>query len=421
VDPWIAAALFVVTYVFIATERIDRTLAALAGGIGMILLGVIDQSEAFAAIDLEVILLLASMMVLAGLLGRTGLFQWLAIRAIRAVGPSPARLLVILAAVTAGLSATLDNVTTIVLIAPVTLYVAAVLRVSPIPFLISQILASNIGGASTLIGDPPNILIASASGFGFDDFLLNVGPPVLVIFGLFVLAAPRLFRADLADARPDVEALERLDADEVITDRPLLHRGVVILVLTVIGFVLGAMVGIEPATVALLGATALLIVSRTDPAIALREVEWATIAFFAGLFMLVEGIVATGIVEGAADRLVELTGGDQTLTTIGLLWFSGFASGIVDNIPYTATMLPVVDALGKAGLATDPLWWSLSLGACLGGNATLIGASANVVTAGMAARADTPIAFDRFARLGIPVTVASLAVCTVYLWLRYLV
>jgi Na+/H+ antiporter NhaD/arsenite permease-like protein len=420
VDPWIAAAVFVATYALIASERIDRTIVALLGGALMIVLGVIDQEEGFGAVDLEVILLLAAMMVMAGILSGTGFFQWVAIRAVRAVGASPMALLLVLATVTAVLSAFLDNVTTVVLIAPVTIYVAAVLRVSPIPFLVSQILASNIGGTATLIGDPPNILIGSAAGLDFLDFVLLMTPVVVIIFGVFLVMARWQFARGIAGAVDGSTAVEGLVADEVITDRSRMLRSLAVLGATIVGFLLASPLGLEPATVALLGAAILMLVVRADPIEMLREVEWPTIAFFVGLFILVEGIVAVGIIDAVAEIVLDITGGDQAATTIGLLWLSAVVSAIIDNIPYTATMIPVVEALGEAGLEVEPLWWALALGACLGGNATLIGASANVVVAGVAARAGHRITFGAFLRFGIPVTVMSIAISTVYLWVRFL-
>ncbi len=419
-DPWIAAAVFVATYALIASERIDRTIVALLGGALMIVLGVIDQEEGFGAVDLEVILLLAAMMVMAGILSGTGFFQWVAIRAVRAVGASPMALLLVLATVTAVLSAFLDNVTTVVLIAPVTIYVAAVLRVSPIPFLVSQILASNIGGTATLIGDPPNILIGSAAGLDFLDFVLLMTPVVVIIFGVFLVMARWQFARGIAGAVDGSTAVEGLVADEVITDRSRMLRSLAVLGATIVGFLLASPLGLEPATVALLGAAILMLVVRADPIEMLREVEWPTIAFFVGLFILVEGIVAVGIIDAVAEIVLDITGGDQAATTIGLLWLSAVVSAIIDNIPYTATMIPVVEALGEAGLEVEPLWWALALGACLGGNATLIGASANVVVAGVAARAGHRITFGAFLRFGIPVTVMSIAISTVYLWVRFL-
>ncbi len=419
-DTWIAAAVFLATYAIIATERLDRTVAALAGGVAMVVLGIVTQEEALAAVELDVILLLASMMVIAGVLRETGFFQWVAIRSVHAAGGDPVRLLIVLALVTAVLSAFLDNVTTVVLIAPVTLFVAATLGVSPLPFLIAQILASNIGGAATLVGDPPNILIGAATGLDFVDFLVNMAPVAVVVLVASLAWLGWVLRRSVTSTVDVDVALASLDADQVITDVGLLRRSLLVLGLTIVGFLLGGTLGLEPATIALTGATVLLLVTSRDIHAALDEVEWPTIAFFVGLFIVVEGIVAVGIVERIADGLLELTGGDPALTTIGLLWFSGVASAIIDNIPYTATMIPVVFELGNAGVPIEPLWWALALGACLGGNATIVGASANVVASGMAARAGHPISFRMFVRYGIPVTVLSLAISSVYLWMRYL-
>ncbi len=417
----IAAAIFILAYALIPTERIDKMVAALLGGTAMIELKVIDQEEAFAAIDFNVIFLLAGMMILAGVVRRTGFFGWLAIRSVKLANGDPIRLLLILCVIAGVLSAFLDNVTTVVLIAPVTLYIASTLRVSPLPFLIAEILASNIGGTATLIGDPPNILIGSASGYDFVAFLVNMGPPAVIAFAVFLVTIALMFRSDLrvhAEVRDEVLAL---DEREVITDPRLLRLGMLILALTIVGFLFHGALGYEPATVALLGAAILMLIARIEPEAVLREVEWATLFFFVGLFMLVEGIVHVGIIEGVAVGLFQATGGDQTVTTIGVLWLSGIASGIVDNIPYTATMIPLVERLAEQGLAIEPLWWSLALGACLGGNATIVGASANVVVANMAARAGHPIPFGLFLRYGAVIVLESLLVATVYLLVRYLV
>jgi Na+/H+ antiporter NhaD/arsenite permease-like protein len=420
VDAFVAAAIFLVTYALIASDRVDKTLLALLGGLAMVVLRIIDQEEAFAGIDFNVIFLLAGMMALAAVLRGTGFFQWLAIRSVKVAGGDPFRLLIVLSIVTAGLSAFLDNVTTVVLIAPVTLYIATVLRVSPVPFLISEILASNIGGTATLIGDPPNILIGSASGLDFTAFLFNMSPPAVVSFVAFVLTVRFLFRRDIevhADVR---EAVLALDEREVIADARLLRLSIVVIGLTIVGFLVHGAFGYEPATIALLGATGLMLLGRMSPEEVFREIEWPTLFFFVGLFMLVEGIVHVGIIEGIAGGLFELTGGDTTVTSLGLLWLSGIASAIVDNIPYTATMIPLVQQLGQSGVAIEPLWWSLALGACLGGNATIIGASANVVVANLAARAGHPIGFRQFFRYGVVVVIESLVIASVYIWLRYL-
>jgi Na+/H+ antiporter NhaD/arsenite permease-like protein len=417
----LAAIVFVVAYAVIATDRVDKTVAALLGGTIVVVLGVIDQEEAFGAIDLNVIFLLAGMMVLAAILRRTGFFQWLAIRSVKFAGGEPFRLLIVLSAVSALISAFLDNVTTVVLIAPVTLYISTVLRVSPLPFLMSEIIASNIGGTATLIGDPPNILIGSASGLGFAEFLLNLAPISLAILIVFLLMTRIMFGRDLGVHEEVRDAVLALDEREVLSLPGLLRLSLTVIGATLVGFLLATPLGLEPGTIALLGAAVLLLISRLEVEEVLREIEWPTLFFFVGLFMLVEAVVHVGIIDALAASLVDLTGGDATVTSIGLLWLSGIASAIVDNIPYTATMIPVVNQLGEAGLPIETLWWSLALGACLGGNATIVGASANVVVANMAGRAGHPITFRAFLPYGMLVAVVSLAMSTVYLYVRYLI
>jgi len=419
-DAWIAGGIFLVAYALIATERFDPTAIALLGGLGAIALGVLSQEEAFAAIDLNVIFLLAGMMVMAGVLARTGFFEMLAIRAVKISGGRPFRLLVILALVTAVLSAFLDNVTTVVLLAPVTLSIAQMLRVSPYPFLISQILASNIGGTATLIGDPPNILIGSHAGLDFGAFLFNLGPAVLLILIVFMVTLRLFFGSDMeVDSEQRAVVLE-LDERHVIRDKRLLIVGVLVISATIVGFLFHHAIGLEVATIALLGATVLMLAGRVDPHEALSEVEWSTLFFFVGLFMLVQSIVHAGIVGSVARSLVDATGGDATLATLSVLWFSTLTSTIVNNIPYTATAIPVVDELARSGLPAEPLWWALALGACLGGNLTIVGASANVVVANLARRAGYPIRFLDFLKYGSVVVAESLVISTIYLWVRYL-
>ena len=417
----LTAVIFVVTYGLIATDRMDKTIAALLGGTIVVVLGIIHQEEAFAAIDLNVIFLIAGMMILAAILRRTGFFQWLAIRSVKFAGGEPYRILIVLSVVSAVLSAFLDNVTTMVLLAPVTLYIATVMRVSPLPFLMSEILASNIGGTATLIGDPPNILIGSASGLGFLEFLVNLGPIAFAILLVYLVMTRFLFGRDLEIHEDVREAVLGLDEREVLSDPGLLRVSLLVIGLTLLGFLLATPLGLEPGAIALLGAAVLLLISRLEVEEVLREIEWPTLFFFVGLFMLVEAVVHVGIIDAFAMTLIDLTGGDGTVTTIGFLWLSGIASGIVDNIPYTATMIPVVNQLGQSGLPIEPLWWALALGACLGGNATIVGASANVVVANMAARAGHPITFRAFLPYGVLVAVVSLAISTLYLYLRYLI
>lgn len=416
----LAGIVFLVTYALIATERIDKTIAALLGGTAVVLLGLVTQEAAFGAVDLNVIFLLAGMMILAGILRRTGFFAWLAIRSVKVADGDPLRLLVVLALVCAGLSAFLDNVTTVVLIAPVTLYVASVLRVSPVPFLIAQILASNIGGTATLIGDPPNIMIGSAAGLDFVEFLQNLAPVAAVILLVFLAMVRWFYRRDLEVHAEVRETVMALDEREVLTDPALLRTSLAVVAVVIIGFLVAHLVGLEAGTIALAGAAVLTLLARLDAETVLREVEWATLFFFVGLFMLVEALVQVGIVDAIANGLITLTGGDATVLTIGMIWLSGIASAIIDNIPYTATMIPVVQGLGTAGVPIEPLWWALALGACLGGNATIVGASANVVVGNLASRSGSPISFGLFVRYGIPVTAMSLIVATAYVYLRYL-
>lgn len=419
-DVYLAGGIFLVGYALIATEQFDRTLIALLGGVLVVVLGIIDQEEAFGAIDLNVIFLLAGMMVLAGGLSRTGFFEYVAGQAIHVSRGQPFRLLLVLALLTALLAAVLDNVTTVVLLTPVTLSMARTLKVSPLPYLLSQIFASNIGGTATLIGDPPNILIGSAAGLDFGAFLVNLAPVVVVIMVAFVGIMWLSFGRSMEDDANRLDMLAEVDPAAAIKDRSLMVRTLVVLAGTLLGFLFHSLLGLEAATIALLGATVLMIVGRLDPHDALRDIEWNTLFFFVGLFMLIEAVVHVGIVGGIADALANAAGGDLTVAAIGTLWFSAIASAIVDNIPYTATAIPIVQQLADGGLPAEPLWWSLALGACLGGNLTIVGASANIVVANLAARDGHPITFMQFFRYGVVVVIASMVISTVYLWVRYL-
>ena len=419
-DAWISAAVFVVVYGLIAIDRWDRTLIAMAGGLLVVILGVIDQEDAFAAVDLNVIFLLVGMMVIAQILARTGFFDWLAIRSVILSRGHPIRLLLVLSLVTAVVSAFIDNVTTVVLMTPIILSVARRLDISPVPYLIAVIFASNIGGAATLIGDPPNIMIGSASGLGFDAFLLNLGPVVVLVFLAFAAIMFLAFGRQLKvpDERREA-ALERTE-ENAIKDRPLMIRALLVTAGTIVGFLFHAALGLEPATIAMAGAVILMLVAGLNVHRMLGDIEWGTLFFFVGLFILVESLVATGIVAGIAERLAEATRGEPAVATIGILWFSAGASAIIDNIPYTATAIPIVQYLADAGIPAEPLWWSLALGACLGGNLTIVGASANVVVANVSGRAGHPIGFGQFLKYGSVVVLASMVVCTAYVWVRYL-
>lgn len=419
-----AVALFAVVLGLIAFELVNRTVAALLGAAILISSGVLGQEEAATEfIDWNTIGLLAGMMVIVAVLEKTGVFEYLAIKSAQWGKARPGRILILLALVTAFLSAFLDNVTTVILMVPVTFLIADALDSSPIPFLLTQVMASNIGGAATLIGDPPNILIGSAADLSFIDFVIALGPVVLltlpVVLGILYL----MFRKDLKSSPNAEETINALDARASIRDGVLLRKSLIVLGLVIVAFFLHGALHLEAATIAVFGAAALMLYARADVEEVLRKVEWPTLLFFVGLFVLVGGLEVTGFVGGIAEALTNVGGGTSVTTAIVVIWGSGLASGIVDNIPFTATMIPVIQDLAEAeGLSEEqvrPLWWSLALGADFGGNLTLIGASANVVVAGMSERAGQRISFIKFMLYGIPVTLASLVMATVYVVLRY--
>ena len=416
---FLAGGIFLITYALIVTERVHRTIAALLGGVAIILVGVLDQDQAFQAIDWNVIFLLAGMMMIANMLRETGLFQWIAVQSVRLGKGNPYSIMVILVLVTAVTSALLDNVTIVILMAPVTLFIAASLGVSPLPFLIAEILASNIGGTATLIGDPPNILIGSAAGIDFVTFAANLAPISLIILIAFIGLTWLLFRKDLQAVKSGQSSIEAMDTSELITNRPLLSKSLIVMTGVVLGFLFHGALHLQPATIALAGATVLMLWGRIDTDHVLQDIEWTTLFFFIGLFIVVEALVEVGIIEAVAQAALRLTGGNLQMTSMLLLWLSAIASGIVDNIPYTATMIPVVESLGHS-MPVEPLWWSLALGACLGGNATLVGAAANVVVANLAEKSGHPISFGLFLRYGAIVTLMSIVLASVYVWVRYL-
>ena len=418
-------AVFVVVYVLIATERVHRVTAALAGAGVMLLLQVVDAEDAFhsveTGIDWEVIFLLLGMMLVVSVLRRTGLFEYLAIWSAKRARGRPYRILVILCLVTAVASALLDNVTTVLLIAPVTVLIAERLGTSPVPYLIAQVLASNIGGTGTLVGDPPNIIIGSRAGLSYVDFLINLGPVVLVVLVLFLLLARLLFRSDLT-AHPDrVSEVMELEEREAIEDPGLLIRSAVVLGAVTVGFLLHSVLHYDPSVVALLGAGVLLAISRLDFGELARDVEWETLVFFAGLFIMVGALVEVGVIEDIARLAADATEGRPLLATMSILVVSAVLSGVVDNIPYVAAIVPVVAGLSASLGSGDVLWWALALGAGLGGNATAVGASANVVVVGIAGKSGYPIRFAHFLKYGVLVTAVSVAVSAAYLWLRYFV
>ena len=416
----LAIAIFAVSLAAIASERFDRTKVALVGAALMLLTQTIDQEHAIAAIDFNTIGLLAGMMLMVRLTETTGVYNWLAIRAGQLSRGRPLAVVISLATTTAVLSAFLDNLTTILLVVPITFLLADALDIDPIPLVIIEIIASNIGGTATLIGDPPNIIIAGATDLSFTDFIVHLAPisalSFLAVTGLlYAVFRPRLESDPKARAR-----VMGLDARRSIEDRDELVRTAPILVATIIVFFLHKAIGLEPATVALAGATAMLLTTRQPLDDALRGIEWPTLFFFLGLFVMVGALEETGAIKEIADGIGTLTDGNRTAEVLGIAWVSVLGSGLVDNIPFTATMIPVVEQLQTGNSGDDAYWWALAIGACFGGNATLIAAAANVAAAGMAARAGRPIGFVTFLKAGLPATLLSMTLATGYIAVRYL-
>lgn len=422
-DVQLAVTVFAITYAVIVSERVHKTTAALVGAMALVALKILDTEQFFEAIDLNVIFLLAGMMMIANTLASTGVFQWAAIRATKSVNGSPWGVLVILAAFTAVASAFLDNVTTVVLIAPVALVVARTMDIPVVPGLIAIVLASNIGGTATLIGDPPNILITSHADIDFLTFFLNVGPVSIITLAGFLVVAAIVAHWNVRATPEQRERVMAIDESGMITDPGLLRISLIVLMFTVLGFIMQGQLGYEPSMVALAGGSVLMLVARQDPHEILRDIEWSTLFFFIGLFVLVAGLEETGVLEEIGERAVDLTDGSPTAAAMIILWMSAFLSGIIDNIPYTATMLPIVQDLNEGLDDNDTpnlLWWTLAIGADMGGNLTIVAASANVLVANLAARSGYPISFMEFLRWGAPTTLASMVVATGYVWLRYL-
>jgi Na+/H+ antiporter NhaD/arsenite permease-like protein len=451
----LATVIFVGAYVLIALQVIDKTRVALAGGALMLLLRLVDQHTAFhgtheiSGIDWNTIFLLIGMMIIVGITAETGLFQWLAIRSAKAVRAHPLGIMIVLSVVTAFASAFLDNVTTVLLVCPIALILARAMRTDPVPYLITIVLASNIGGTATLVGDPPNIMIASAAKFSFVDFLRFDAPAVALVMAAYLVAIYVALGPRTKVTLRDRARVLRMDESRAIVDHVLLRKCLFVLFLVLIGFFVHGRLQIEPATIALAGAALLLLLLGRHPRMPSQEedetefhwyhvIEWHTIFFFIGLFIMVASLVELGVIEMLGRALLSATGGHVPSLTMLILGFSALASGVIDNIPFVATMnalilsldhnmltaIPPSDAAIAAAThhppGVFPLWWALSLGACLGGNLTLVGASANVVVAGIAARDGYPIDFFRFLKYGAPVTLMSILISAVYLWFVFL-
>ena len=415
----LAVGIFVAALAVIATERVNRTKVALIGASLVVLTQTIDQEDAIESIDFNTIGLLAGMMLMVKLTQATGVYNYLAIRAGQLSRGRPLAVVMSLAITTAVLSAFLDNLTTVLLVVPITFLLADALDIDPLPLVIIEILVSNIGGTATLIGDPPNIMIAGATDLSFVDFIVNLAPVATVTFVVVTIVLYFFYRPRLQVADEARDRVMSLDAGRSIEDPDELRRTVPVLVLSILVFFVHKPLHIEPATVALAGATLMLLTSRQSVDRALAGIEWPTLFFFMGLFVMVGALEHKGAIEEIANGIADVTAGDRTAEILGITWVSAIGSGIVDNIPFTATMIPVVEQL-EGGDGGDVYWWALALGACFGGNLTLIAAAANVAAAGLAERSGRPIGFIQFLKVGVPVTLLSMAIATAYIVLRYL-
>ncbi|WP_412839571.1 ArsB/NhaD family transporter [Bacillus paranthracis] len=428
---YFAIAVFLVTYGFIISEKLNRAVIALFGAAIMIIFGIVDLHTAFTShIQWETIPLLIGMMILVHITSQSGVFEFVAIKAAKAAGGKPIRILLLLSLLTAVGSAFLDNVTTVLLIVPVTLSITRILKVNPVPYLISEVLFSNIGGTATLIGDPPNIMIGSANKhLDFNAFLLNLAPIVIIISIVTLGIIYFMYRNKLKTTTEQIEKLMVLNEKDYIKDQSLLLKSIMILGLTILGFILHSVIHVDAAVVAMTGATLLMLIGVKEHDIedVFAHVEWVTIFFFAGLFVLVGGLIDIGLISSLAKEVLDVTNGDIGFAAILILWVSGIASATIDNIPFVATMTPLIQDLATGlGLSVDSpqievLWWALSLGACLGGNGTLIGASANVVVAGIAKREGHAFSYMDFLKIGLPLTIIALLLSHAYIYLRYLI
>ncbi len=415
----ISIVIFVVVMAFIISEKVHRTTAALAGAVALILTGVVSFDTGVGHIDFGTLGVLVGMMIFVAVVKNSGIFEYLAIRAAKIAKGNPWLIMVLFVLITAILSAFLDNVTTVLLIGPVTYTVCKMLEVNPIPFFLTEIIASNVGGTATLIGDPPNIMIGSATGLTFFDFLANDGPAVLIILIVSIAIFYVMYGRNMGASQEKRDHIMAMHAHEAIKDQGLFKKSVVMIFLVALAFVVHGALHIEPSVVALAAAAIMLIIGRADVEHTLMDVEWATIGFFAGLFVVVGGLAETGVIEMMAYALIDATGGNLMVTIIVLVWASAIISSFLDNIPLVATLIPIITTMESTGMDVMPLWWAVSLGACIGGIGTLIGASANVVLASISGKYGHPITFMEYTKVGFPLMILFTAISCVYLVLRF--
>jgi Na+/H+ antiporter NhaD/arsenite permease-like protein len=414
-----AIAIFVGVMALIVSEKVHRTLAALLGAAIIMISGIVPFEASVAHIDFNTLGVLVGMMLLVAVMRRSGIFEYVAIRAAKLVKGDPWLIMVALVVITAALSALLDNVTTVLLIGPMTFMICKELRLSPVPFFITQIIASNVGGTATLIGDPPNIMIGSAANLTFFDFIAVDAPAVVAVLAAMLVCFRFLYGRKMAVEKELREGIMELDENEAITSRSLFIKSIVMIALVAVAFMLHGTLHLESSVIALSAAAIMMLIGRQDIEEIILGVEWSTLGFFAGLFIVVGGMVETGVIDMFAQFLITATQGQEIIAILAILIASAIISAILDNIPFVAVMIPALLAMGEGGIDVEPLWWALSLGACLGGNGTLIGASANVVLSGISNRAGYPLTFIDYLKVGAPLMALSIVISGVYLVLRF--
>ena len=415
----IAIVVFVVVIGLIISEKVNSAAAALAGAMALVVTGVMSAHKALSYIDFNTIGLLVGMMVLVAIIRQSGLFEYVAIKAAKMVHGDPWKIMIAFILLTAVLSGILDNVTTVLLVGPMTIAIAKMLEINPVPFLMTQILASNVGGTATLIGDPPNIMIGSAANLSFVDFLKNTGVAVVLVIVFMIVMMRFVYKKEIEVEGLDTSKIMNLDPDKSITDKPLLIKGVVVIVLVILGFIFHDQIGMETSVIALTAAAVMLIIGGVNVDNAIQDVEWTTIAFFMALFVVVGGLTETGVIKQVAAVIIERTAGHPVIMMLILLWASALLSSFLNNIPFIATLIPLVLALKADGMDAEPLWWAISLGACLGGNGTMIGASANVVLSDISTKHGYPITFKSYLRVGMPFMLGSVFISMVFLLVKY--
>ncbi|MFR7990484.1 MAG: SLC13 family permease [Anaerovoracaceae bacterium] len=415
----IAIIVFLLVIIAIMTEKVHRTAAALVGAVLLLMTHVLTVDKAVSYIDFNTIGVLVGMMVFVAIVKNSGVFEYVSIKAAKIAHGDPWKIMVLFMLTTAILSAFLDNVTTVLLVGPMTITIARILKVNPVPFLLTQIFAANIGGTATLIGDPPNIMIGSAAGLDFMDFVANTGVVVVIIMIAMVVVMRFIYGRKMSSDAEAIQSVMDLDEEKAIEDRSLLYKSIVVMILVVFGFIFHSQIGFESATVALAAAAIMLVIGKQNVEYIVSEVEWSTILFFIFLFVVVGGLDETGVIGQLAQVVLNATEGHEVMTMLILLWASALLSSVLDNIPFVATLIPLVLELGENGVDITPLWWAISLGACLGGNGTLIGASANVVLSGISNKHGYPITFKTYTKVGFPIMLMTIVISMVYLLIRY--